>query len=165
MTDQDLIEIQLLDVPLELRSRSQQHSDELMREMTLVALQIEDGEGDVLPVRLTQLAADVQANYGAFSNRPDEELDAATARGDKVHARVVYHVPPGIGPVARHIIDVLEETDQFCREGNYLLSLAAPPDIAAFRHWALEEFERQSQGGEPRPWGVYAASRGLDPEV
>lgn len=158
--DQVLGEVVLLDIPLELRDRAQQHSDELVREMALVALQIGEGEGRDLPVRLTQLVAEVQATFGAFSARPDAELDAASARGDAT-AQIVYHVPVSAGPFTRHLIDILEETDEFCRQGTYLLALASPPDIHAYRIWALREFERQLAGEAPTPWPEYAQEQGV----
>jgi hypothetical protein len=102
----------------------------------------------------------VQATYGAFSAQPDAELDEATARGD-LTARVVYRVPVTVGPFARHLIDVLEETDEFCRQGTYLLALASPPDIHAYRIWALREFDRQLAGEAPTPWPQYAHEHGV----
>jgi hypothetical protein len=161
MTDEPMMDVELLEIPIDLRDRAQQHSDELLREMTLIALQISEGDGEALPVRLTQLVADVQATYGAFSAQPDAELDAVAARGDKVADRIVYTVPRSVGPFARHLIEILEETDEFCRAGTYLLVLASPPDIHAYRVWALLEFERQSQGLPPVSWPAYAESNGV----
>jgi hypothetical protein len=156
MTEEPLADVVLLGVPLELRARSQEHSDELVREMTLIALQIREGDGDALPVRLTELAAEVQLTYGAFSAPADARLDAAAARGETVVPRTTYTVPRAAGPFARHLIEVLEETDEFCRAGSYLLALASPPDIHAYRVWALTEFERQIAGGQPLSWVDYA---------
>lgn len=161
MTDDELVDVVLLDIPLDLRQRSQEHSDELIREMTLIALQIHEGDGDALPVRLTALVADVQLTYGAFSSRADAELDAAATRGDDVVSRVVYTVPRHVGPYARHLIEILEEADEFCREGAFLLALASPPDIHAYRIWALREFERQLAGESPISWPTYAAEVGV----
>ncbi len=161
MTDDnepELADVMLLDIPIDLRERAQQHSDELVREMTLIAMQIREGDGAALPVRLTELVADVQSTYGAFSARPDAELDAASARGDLVAPRIVYTVPRTVGPFARHLIEILEETDEFCRDGSYLLALASPPDIHAYRIWALTEFERQIAGEAPTSWPDYAAA-------
>jgi hypothetical protein len=157
----DLTDVVLLDIPIDLRERAQQHSDELVREMTLIALQIREGDGEALPVRLTELVADVQQTYGAFSARPDAELEAAATRGDQVAPRIVYTVPRTVGPFARHLIEVLEETDEFCRDGSYLLALASPPDIHAYRIWALLEFERQLAGEPPTSWPEYAATHGI----
>jgi hypothetical protein len=161
VTDDQMADVVLLEVPIELRERSQQHSDELVREMTLIALQIREGDGDALPVRLTELVAEVQLTYGAFSTQADAQLDAAAARGETVAARVVYTVPRTVGPFARHLIEILEEADEFCREGSYLLALASPPDIHAYRIWALSEFERQIAGEEPLSWPDYVALNGV----
>jgi hypothetical protein len=158
--DPVLGEVTLLDIPLDLRQRAQQHSDELVREMALVAMQISEGDGGDLPVRLTQLVAEVQETYGAFSEQPDAELERATTRGD-ASARVTYHVPVSVGPFAQHLIDILEEADGFCRQGSYLLALASPPDIHAYRIWALREFDRQLAGQSPTPWPEYAAAHGV----
>jgi hypothetical protein len=161
MTDEPLIQVELLEVPIALRDRAQEHSDELLREMTLISLQIREGDGDALPVRLTQLAANVRETYGAFTASPESEIDAASARGETVVPRVVYVVPPSVGPYVRHLIEILEETDNFCRAGAYLLALASPPDIHAYRIWALLEFERQIAGEPPTPWPEYAVQQGV----
>jgi hypothetical protein len=124
-------------------------------------MQISEGDGDALPVRLTELVADVQLTYGAFSARADAELDAAAARGDAVASRIVYTVPRHVGPYARHLIEILEEADEFCRQGSYLLALASPADIHAYRIWALREFERQIAGEPPISWPEYAAELGV----
>jgi hypothetical protein len=161
MTDETLVDVVLVGIPVDLRARAQQHSDELVREMTLIALQIREGDGNALPVRLTELVTEVQQTYGAFSAQPDAQIDDAAARGDEVVSKVVYTVPRHVGPFARHLIEILEETDEFCREGSYLLALASPPDIHAYRIWALREFERQIAGEQPISWPDYAAAVGV----
>lgn len=159
MTDPELIEVELLEVPLGLRNRAQQHSDELLREMTLIALQ--GSHTHELPVRLTQLAADVQQNFGAFTAAPEAVIDQAVERGDEVVPRLVYHVPASVGAYCRHLIEILEETDEYCRGGEYLLALASPPEIHGYRIWALLEFERQLAGKAATTWPRYAADNGL----
>ena len=161
MSQDPLVDVVLLGIPIDLRERAQQHSDELVREMTLIAMQIREGDGDALPVRLTQLVAEVQVTYGAFSAQPDAEFEKAVAAGLDVVPKVVYTVPAHVGPFARHLIEILEETDEFCREGSYLLALASPPDIHAYRIWALREFERQIAGEAALSWPEYAASAGV----
>lgn len=157
----DLVDVVLLELPLDLRSRAQEHSDELLREMTLIALQIDEGDGSALPVRLTQLVDQVQATYSAFVDQPDKQIEAAIERGDLVADRVVYTVPRTVGGVATHLMDILEEADEFCRRGEYLLALAAPPDIHAYRIWALREFQTQCEGAAPVPWPTFAAREGV----
>jgi hypothetical protein len=159
MPDAPLIEVELLEMPLGLRHRALQHSDELLREMTLIALQ--DSRSHDLPVRLTQLASDVQVNFGAFTANPEAEIDAAVERGDAVVQRVVYHVPASVSAYCRHLIEILQEADEYCRRGEYLLALECPPDIYAYRMWALLEFERQLAGEAPTSWPKYAAENGI----
>lgn len=157
MTDAPhLVDVRLLEVPVAVRGRSMQHGEELVREMTLVA-QSEDLPGTALPQRLVQLAKEVRSTYGVFSVKADQEFDAAVARGDEVIDELVYHVPPTMGPFVRHLIEVLDEADAYCRAGQHLLTLATPPDIAAYRLWVLREFERQLAGEPPVPWPRFAA--------
>ena len=159
MPDAPLIQVELLEMPLELRNRAQQHSDELLREMTLIALQ--GSSTHELPVRLTRLAAEVQANFSAFTATSEAAIDAAVDRGDAVVPRIVYRVPATISAYCRHLIEILEETDEYCRAGEYLLALAWPADIYAYRMWALLEFERQIAGEPPTTWPQFAAHHAI----
>jgi hypothetical protein len=157
MSDGPLVDVVLLEVPLELRERAQEHSDELLREMTLIAMQISEGDGDALPLRLIRLSHEVESTYGLFSGVPNAAFDAASARGDAVLARVVYTVPKTIRSHIHHLLEIYEETDEFCRAGAYLLALASPTEIHHYRVWTLREFERQIDGLPPMPWPEYAA--------
>jgi hypothetical protein len=158
MTDEPLVDVVLLEVPLALRERAQEHSDELLREMTLIAMQISEGDGDELPVRLTRLSHEVESTYGLFTGVPNAAFDAAIARGDAVLARAVYTVPTTMKSHIHHLLEIYEETDEFCRAGAYLLALASPPEIHHYRVWTLREFERQIDGLPPMSWPDYAAS-------
>ena len=55
----------------------------------------------------------------------------------------------GSGELLRAALDAVED---YCRTGRHLLTLAAPPDVAAYRRWVFDEFERQIAGGAPVPW-------------
>jgi hypothetical protein len=46
---------------------------------------------------------------------------------------------------------MLDETDEFCREGA-LLTLAPPEDVVAFRRWYLAELVEQVAGRPAQPW-------------
>ncbi len=128
-----------------------QHGEELVREMTLVAQQAEGRAGHT-PRRLVELAKEVRTTYGAFTVQADEEYERAVARGDEVIDELTYRVPSTIGPFVRHIMEVLDEADDYCRQGQHLLTLATPPDVKAYRTWILREFERQLAGEPPTPW-------------
>jgi hypothetical protein len=154
----EMIEVRLLDVPIPLRERSTQHSDELLREMTLIAHQAEGG-GD-LPTRLVQLSAEVRATYREFTMNASAEMDVAAQAGvDSLD--VTYHVPRSVGAFCRRILEVIDEAEAYCRQGEHLLTLAAPPEVLAYQRWIVGEFIRQADGEPPTPWRDVAA-RGRD---
>lgn len=154
----DLVEVRLVGVPIRLRERSTQHSDELLREMTLIAQEAASGHTD-LPRRLLHLADEVRGTYSEFTVNADAEMDQAAAAGIE-QIDVVYRVPPRVVPMCEHILEVIEEADAFCRQGRYLLTLASPPDIRAYQRWILGEFIRQPRGEPPLSWADYRASEG-----
>jgi hypothetical protein len=57
------------------------------------------------------------------------------------------------------LCDLLDEADEFCRAGDRLLTLAAEPELVAFRHWYLGEFWKQVEGAEPVSWPDFQASQ------
>jgi hypothetical protein len=63
----------------------------------------------------------------------------------------VYRVPLAAGEACVELNAMLDEADEFCREGD-LLTLATPADQVAFRRWFLGEFVEQLGGGAPTPW-------------
>jgi hypothetical protein len=159
MTDtaeHELIEVRLLGVPIALRERSTQHGDGLLREMTLIAQQAAD-DSDV-PARLVRLAAEVRDTYSMFTVHANAEMDAAAEAGVE-SVDVVYRVPRSVATMCRHILEVIEEADAYCRQGQYLLTLATPPDVLAYQRWIVGEFIRQPSGEPPLSWGDYQHRR------
>jgi hypothetical protein len=53
---------------------------------------------------------------------------------------------------------MLDEVDEFCRQGKHLLTLATPPELVAYRRWYLGEFIAQLAGRPATPWPDYAAA-------
>jgi hypothetical protein len=147
------VEVRLLRLPVAIWSRTQQHTDELIREFVLLAQQMHhDAESaPPLPVRLVRLVDELSAGYGAFSEEQTERLFRAAAAGE-VELDLTYQVPEAAGGAARHLGDMLNEADAYCRTGEHLLTLETPADLVAFREWYLEEFRRQVAGGQPTPW-------------
>lgn len=153
----ELVTVRLLQVPVALRGRSMQHGEELVREMTLVAQQSAE-QGHSLPTRLVELAQDVRTNYGALTAAADVAYAEAAARGDEVIEEIVYQVPDTMAAFIKHIGELLEEADAYCRAGQHLLTLATPHEVATYRAWSLQEFERQLSGLPPTPWPEYERS-------
>jgi anti-anti-sigma factor len=50
--------------------------------------------------------------------------------------------------------ELLDEADEYCRAGEHLVTLAAPPLERAYREWFIGEFIRQAAGGSPQPWAT-----------
>ncbi|MDA8281372.1 MAG: SpoIIE family protein phosphatase [Actinomycetota bacterium] len=60
-------------------------------------------------------------------------------------------VPASTGPLARELDTLLDDVERWCRAG-VLLAVAVPPDVVAFRRWALGQVAVQCAGGRPSPW-------------
>lgn len=150
----DAVEVRLLGFPLDVHARAVEHHEELLREFQLLAL---DESRDV-PRRLAALVAEFVASYGSLGISAAAERDAARARGETT-VDLTYHVPPALGEACDRLDRMFDEADAFCRQDR-LLTLAADPEIAAFRHWSLGEFTAQIGGAAPTPWsGVSATPR------
>lgn len=152
-TPADLVTVRLVEVPVAVRLRSLEHGDGLMREMTLLTMRDDTSVG--VPHRLVELANLVMAQYGPQVNAAAAETQKAHEQGLEMIPELVYRMPPEAAGVARDIAQVLDEVDEYCRAGEHLLSLATPPDVALYRAWTLQEFDRQMAGGAPVPWPVY----------
>lgn len=144
--------VRLLGFPLDVHARATEHHEELMREFQLLAL---DPDRDV-PRRLAALVDELVTSYGSFGISAAAERDAARARGETT-VDLTYHVPSGIGDACLRLDRMLDEADDFCRTDR-LLTLAADPDITAFRRWSLRQFAEQIDGAEPTPWDEVSAT-------
>jgi hypothetical protein len=151
----ELVEVRIVDMPLDVYAEASEHSDELMREFTLIRERDQDGRA--VPRRLLELVDQLSATYGAFTAGQEAELRGSLDRGDAT-ITLVYRVPATVGPACIALDQLLDEADDFCRDGHELLTLATPPRSLAFRKWFLEEFVRQADGGEPRSWSQFQAS-------
>jgi hypothetical protein len=150
-----LVEIRLLDLKLEAYRHSAEHHDELLREFALIQSR-EPSEGHAVPRRLLALIDALTNEYGGMTAVPQADIDAAIERGDDA-VDLTYVLPVSIGPAIAHLVDLLRETDEYCRQGD-LLTLAPPPDAVAFREWFLLEFVNQVHGRPPTPWPDFLAS-------
>jgi hypothetical protein len=146
-----LAEVHLIGVPLRIRARSTEHEQDLLRELALVQVSAGSDGTSGAPGRLLRIADELRTSYGSAGVRPNAEMEAALDRGEKA-LDVVYTVPREVRPVLRRAAAILEEAEQYCRDGQYLLTLASPPDVAAYRQWVFEEFDRQLAGEAPVPW-------------
>ncbi len=141
--------MRLVRVPILLWERASVHTAELLREFSLVAAGAETALHPV-PRRLLDLVVDLQARYAGVDDEPEDQRLTALAAGER-RLDVTYRVVPAAAQACEDLLARLDETDEHCREGQ-LITLAAPTDQVAFRHWYLGEFIAQIAGGDPTPW-------------
>ena len=146
----ELVTVRLLDLPLHVHMRAQQHNDEMTREFQLILEQDHQRVGTV-PARLLTLSTMLTSKYGGFSEAQERQIQAAYAAGETQLDEVSFLVPAGVSDAARQLGGILDEADEFCRNGD-LLTLAAEPEVLAYRRWYLDNFIVQCAGAPPQPW-------------
>ena len=151
-----LVTIKLLDLPVPIHARTTEHSDELMREFTYIRAQSVDPDGTTVPAKLLDLVDELTTRFAGFTAGSQAELDAAITAG-KESIDLEYVVPPEVAAACIHLGELLDAADDYCRDGEVLLTLATPDDLVAYRRWFLDEFVRQASGAAPRPWSTIAA--------
>lgn len=140
--------VRLVGMPVRLWTRTAEHHDALQRELALLAL---DDDAPELPRRLTALLHELRDSYGGSSSRDERQRADATERGlDTIDLE--YEVPASVREAAQRLTTMLDEVDEFCANDSLLLTLASTPEERDFRHWYCDEFVRQIEGEEPRPW-------------
>ena len=163
------VDVRLLGLPVAVYRRSQQHSDELHREFSLIVLGARGDSTPEVPERLLALTKEVRARFAPESAVLRQQLDEAEGRGDDV-VDVVTRIPLEARSSVVELGALLEEADDYCRQGDGLLTLATPSELVAFRRWFLGEVLSQMDGADPVPWATPpagvddVAEAVLDPE-
>jgi hypothetical protein len=147
--------VQLRGLPVQVWARAQEHHEELSREFALI---MHGNDHDALPARLLRVVAELRARFAAFTTRTTEQLHAAAQRGED-RIDISFDVPEAAADATHELEALLDEADDYCRQGD-LLTLATPDELVAFRRWYLEEFRRQIGGEEPVSWDDWRAGVG-----
>jgi hypothetical protein len=145
------VPVRLLGMPLRVRARAMEHDQDLLRELALMRVAADSPGTSSAPARLLDLADELRGTYGAVAAGPSADMDEALETGQEF-LDVTYTVPTALRPFLRRVVEALDEVEQFAREGRYLLTLSASPEVAAYRTWVLAEFDRQIGGADPIPW-------------
>jgi hypothetical protein len=152
----ELHEVRLLRLPVALHAGSQEHGAELMREMYLVAQQVHESGPSDLPARLIALVDELGNRFNGMTTVQEQQIEAAIA-AELDEIVVVYRIPREAAGASQHLGDVLDEADEFCRQGKHLLTLATPEEMVRYRRWFLGEFVSQLAGAAPTSWPEYVA--------
>jgi hypothetical protein len=151
-TTGQLVDVELRRVPVALQARAAEHAEELQREFVLISEGLQHPEGaPALPRRLLDLVERLQREFGGFTAEQEDAFDAALRAGSPT-IDLKFRVPPGAAEAAVVLGHMLDEADEYCREGRHLLTLATPPDLVAYRRWYLQQFVDQAAGRPPTPW-------------
>jgi len=151
----DLVEVQLLQIPVRLWARSQEQHDALMREFALMSVPTEPGEKERhVPTRLLELIDTLNADFEGVSTEQEKALEAAAAAGVE-SLDLVYRIPAAAAPASQALGAMLDEADEYCRQGQHLLTLAPDEDLVRFRWWFLDQFIGQTEGKSPVAWPDY----------
>ena len=135
--------------PLLVWKRQQEYTNDLLREFQLLTLS-DDGARNGPPGRLLEVADDFIVKYGNYSAALTAEREAALARGE---ITIDSSVPllANTPELVESVRALLVEVEDYCRGGK-LLTMAAPPDVAALREWTMTEMLRQFHGEQPEQW-------------
>jgi hypothetical protein len=143
--------VRLVDVPVALFHAADRHTNDLLREVALMAAARTDlGSG--------HLFGDLLATADAYAHRPaalHRRIADCVALADAAgHDRVTVDLDADStvvdGAVAWH--DLQRQFDELSRR-EQLLTLPADDDVAAFRAWYVQELVEQVRDGRaPRGW-------------
>ena len=158
-SDHGTIAVALLGIPVALHVDAAAHQEALQREIDVISID----ESSAAPVRLRSLIDELQERFGGLTEHPGVELQAAIDRGDDA-VDLTFDVPVEVGEAAGRLADLFDEVDEYCRQGEHLLTLASPPRVVAYRRWFLGQFVDQVRGEPPTPWNG-AVSDAADAEV
>ena len=140
----------LRDYPLRIWARQQEHSDEVLREFTLLVSGARSGEVEGAPAALLALAEMFSERFGRLMDEITATRLAALKSGaDRMDWRVP--LPRSTPEVLRQVQSVWSAVDEYCRSGD-LLALARPADVVALMDWSTSELAAQFDGAEPTPW-------------
>ncbi|HSK07755.1 MAG TPA: STAS domain-containing protein [Acidimicrobiia bacterium] len=162
MIQDEKVQLQLVQVPIELWKQARAHQDAVRREMDLLRA---SAPADSVPHRLMSLVEDFDARFGDINDRTWGDFTAAAEGGAEMTDLTIEMPLPAVG-AARAMAAMMTEVDEFCRAGDHLMTLATPPELVALREWVLGELTRQiEQDADPLPWPDHVSRSGRPAHV
>jgi hypothetical protein len=152
----ELVDVHLLEMPVDVWARTQEHTDELLREFALMSSDPESAAE--VPVRLTHLIEVLTATYSGVGSTQEAELFAAAETGQPQIDDLAFTVPLATAEACIVLGETLDAADEYCQTGQHLLTLATPKELQRFRRWYLGQFVDQIRGADPVPWPSYSGS-------
>jgi hypothetical protein len=145
--------VHVLELPVPLAARAQEHFEELMREFALITAGLEgEAHPEHVPTRLLRLVEALTQRFAGVTSEAEGRLAEAIASGQQVIEDHVLLLPKEAAEASEALGALIDEADEYCRQGEHLLTLASPADCVAYRQWYLGEVIGQLSGRDPVPW-------------
>lgn len=153
----DVVEVQLLRMPLLLHTAWQEHVEALLRELLLASLDeedLEDFDSIATHAEATDALAVLAEHVPVVEIGPDpEELLQEATEPAVSSSEVVVPVPrdsvPNFDTLERAVEAALELSS-----GGGTLTPPTQPELQQFRTWLCRQVRRQASGLTPEPWTV-----------
>jgi hypothetical protein len=143
--------VRLIGVPVDLYLEATRHMGEIAREFALISFGERSGVNERVPAQLLELVGDLRGRFRGDTDAIRAQVEAA-ARDGKDTVEIELPADETAAEITERITDLLDAADEFCRSGD-LLTLAAPPQVVAWRHWWRDQVVGQvREGAEPMPW-------------
>ena len=140
--------VTLGDVPTDLLLAAKAHVDNLVRELVLASTGAASGVASAAPPALAELVHGVVTQFAEARQAIKRQALAAAAAGDP-RTTLRLTLPQEAAEAGERYLAALEEADAYGRASR-LLTLAAPPQHAAFRRWyvtsLVDGLRRAGQG-------------------
>ncbi|MHB8504534.1 MAG: hypothetical protein ACYDEN_02255 [Acidimicrobiales bacterium] len=158
-SDTGLVEVRVVGLPLDVWSRAQEHIDGLLREFSLLLAGEASASEPRTPQKLLDLIQELEAEYAGITTEQADQIQTAFTSA-RPTIDLTYRLPPEVARACRRLEEALDEADDYCRSGQYLLTLATPPEALAFRQWFLGQFVDQIDAKPARSWDEWIAASG-----
>jgi Histidine kinase-like ATPase domain len=135
-------------VPVDTYLALQEHNDALFRELELLAIEHDSSAPSQRPPRLRAVARELLGPRFRGARNAYREAIAAAQAGGQATADLEASASADMLPLVRTYVELLDETDGYCREG-LLLTMPPDPRVPALRHWCVEQLAVQLLDGQP----------------
>lgn len=142
----ELVVVELLNMPVELFTHLRVHFNELGRELRLLAI----ADPDRYPIATEFADTYLQVEQERRHVLGLERLEQAMAQGvPSIDLR--YSAPPTAPATMGRLSGLLDDVYRTFSDDSLLVVLPTP-ELVAVQHWYLGEFFRQGNGEAPLPW-------------
>ena len=145
--------VHLLGVPLRVLQRVREHHGELMREISLLAL--DPRSALTLPPRLFELVGLLTGHYGGqpYGGAVERSAELGGNQALREHcADLMCTIDRTKALAAHEFWTLLDDADGYARDDGLLLTIPNGPVERAFLGWYFTEFARQGAGAAPTAW-------------